>query len=724
MKPDQAWQAALGQLQMEMPKATFDTWVRDTKVVSFEDGVFIIGTANEYAREWLEGRLSSTATRMLTGLMNQSIEVRFIVSKPYMSEEDGAHIDQKALQTAEEEKNLKIQLVHASLRDEFVHPNRVIVIPGYFQRWLPYLGPTLAWIVVAFRQAMFMATHREARTDVDFEISPVSVARWAGIGRTTLWRKLDDWMLGWFIERTARDKNTFRFVASMPLTPGDAESLYEWLLAAGIRSDPIDALTKSLAVEKGSIFPDPMPYPRKEHLNMKPTPESVQDVVLRACSRIDEKETFKKVVEMADQLAVRLMPPGDAIHVTHYFLLNHLPELGAAPAWFVTLMRDRCYMDKDTIRDNIWIRGGYGEIARMLGLQRPKTISEWLTPVFAQKAIPRPPQPDHLDRLSEYEYRAGLRADKRLVIQRFIQRIDYSNNASSTAWNFKISLVEPLSLADQVRYDELIDLVGTYLETGDRGEIDTILASDMEGGMVETYINQSYRACQFRRGVNETAPNADEARMKREEARLEQRGGANATRRDANETWERRGCNEERREWNALNSLNRLLKLLEKPDLNSTNPIDSNADPGTSPEPSGSPDSVVVVEPYWDISVLLARNSVISTNTQKKLLDQNTSPNAFVSWLIYTASPNGKGLIRPAQFAASKLMGNPQEGAGNVYDRLAALSPKALYELIGSALSCFEPKSTVPQEVRADWQSVMANASTERLAALKGQLFG
>ena len=262
MKPEQAWRAALEQLQMEMPKATFDTWVRDTNYISFDDGVFAIGTTNEYVRQWLEGRLSSTATRLLTGLMNQSVETRYIVITPDLNDEEGTHDDQS--QTAEAEKHLKIQLVHASLRDEFVHPNRVIVIPGYFQRWLPYLGPTLAWIVVAFRQAMFMATHREARTDVDFEISPASVARWAGIGRTTLWRKLDDWMLGWFIERTDRDMNTFRFVASMPLTPGDAESLYDWLLAAGISSDPIDVLTKSLAVEKGFIFPDPMPYPRKE----------------------------------------------------------------------------------------------------------------------------------------------------------------------------------------------------------------------------------------------------------------------------------------------------------------------------------------------------------------------------------------------------------------------------------------------------------------------------
>ena len=43
MKAAQAWQAALGQLQMEMPKAAYDTWVRDAELLSYEDGSFIIG---------------------------------------------------------------------------------------------------------------------------------------------------------------------------------------------------------------------------------------------------------------------------------------------------------------------------------------------------------------------------------------------------------------------------------------------------------------------------------------------------------------------------------------------------------------------------------------------------------------------------------------------------------------------------------------------------------
>jgi len=45
MKAEQAWQAAQGQLQMEMPKAAFDTWVRNAEFISYEDGSFIIGVS-------------------------------------------------------------------------------------------------------------------------------------------------------------------------------------------------------------------------------------------------------------------------------------------------------------------------------------------------------------------------------------------------------------------------------------------------------------------------------------------------------------------------------------------------------------------------------------------------------------------------------------------------------------------------------------------------------
>jgi chromosomal replication initiator protein len=79
MNAQLAWQAARGQLQTEMPKAAFDTWVRNAEYVSYEDGSLVIGVPNAYARDWLQSRLSSTVDRLLAGIMNRSVQVRFVV---------------------------------------------------------------------------------------------------------------------------------------------------------------------------------------------------------------------------------------------------------------------------------------------------------------------------------------------------------------------------------------------------------------------------------------------------------------------------------------------------------------------------------------------------------------------------------------------------------------------------------------------------------------------
>jgi chromosomal replication initiator protein len=94
MKAEQAWRAALGQLQMEMPKAAYETWVAGTEFITYEDGSFIIGVQNAYARDWLESRLASTVKRKLDGLMNRTVAVRFVVwQNPPESEIAAPRID-------------------------------------------------------------------------------------------------------------------------------------------------------------------------------------------------------------------------------------------------------------------------------------------------------------------------------------------------------------------------------------------------------------------------------------------------------------------------------------------------------------------------------------------------------------------------------------------------------------------------------------------------------
>ena len=80
MNTKQAWQSVLGQLQMEMPKASFDTWVRDTYPLSYENGVLTVGVSNAYARDWLDSRLASTVSRLLVGVLNANVAVSFVVS--------------------------------------------------------------------------------------------------------------------------------------------------------------------------------------------------------------------------------------------------------------------------------------------------------------------------------------------------------------------------------------------------------------------------------------------------------------------------------------------------------------------------------------------------------------------------------------------------------------------------------------------------------------------
>ncbi|MGA7192640.1 MAG: chromosomal replication initiator protein DnaA [Anaerolineales bacterium] len=79
MNPEHAWQSVLGQLQMEMPKASFDTWVRDTQPLSYENGILTVGVRNAYARDWLDNRLASTVDRLLVGILNSSACVDFVV---------------------------------------------------------------------------------------------------------------------------------------------------------------------------------------------------------------------------------------------------------------------------------------------------------------------------------------------------------------------------------------------------------------------------------------------------------------------------------------------------------------------------------------------------------------------------------------------------------------------------------------------------------------------
>ena len=72
------WRAALGELQLAMPKANYDTWFKETYVVSEEDDVFCIGVPNAFAREWLDNKYRTQVRSSLQRLVGRTVDVRFV----------------------------------------------------------------------------------------------------------------------------------------------------------------------------------------------------------------------------------------------------------------------------------------------------------------------------------------------------------------------------------------------------------------------------------------------------------------------------------------------------------------------------------------------------------------------------------------------------------------------------------------------------------------------
>jgi len=84
------WEAVKGELQLQMTKATYDTWISNTFPIAYEDGTFFIGVHNTYAKEWLENRLQTIVKRTLIRLTNQTAEVKFVVRPRPQQPEDAS----------------------------------------------------------------------------------------------------------------------------------------------------------------------------------------------------------------------------------------------------------------------------------------------------------------------------------------------------------------------------------------------------------------------------------------------------------------------------------------------------------------------------------------------------------------------------------------------------------------------------------------------------------
>jgi hypothetical protein len=404
-------------------------------------------------------------------------------------------------------------------------------------------------------------------------------------------------------------------------------------------------------------------------------PRSVQDILQAVCGSILESQRVQ-FQELADKLAHHLMPPKDLVFLTHYFVSHWLPRLGPGPGWFVTLMRDRGYINQRTgeVRDEILLPEGYAEVARWLGLKRVKTVWEW------------------------------LRSDE---VATFVRETGRDIGTWEDApRRFKVCLGEPMTESDQARANDSLSAVeiGVGDTQSSQNGIALLGANDIHSsaaGLNLIGASDTHREDQsaYLIGASDTHNGAPD--IHKPGACDIHDGAVDTHKNGASDTpdW---------RDWHSLNTL--ALGLNHKKNTPTT--TDADREPDLEIPASIIGKGVVGME--WNLLDLLVRNR-ISAKNQELLLENGLTAQALVSWLLYAASTSGNGIRDPIAHAVSRLISDPSRSAGGAFDQLSELPANELADMLVREIDGQSPWSQT-------WRKAMEDAPRSRLRTLADQL--
>lgn len=688
--PEKAWQAAVANLEVDMSRATFSTWVKPTHLVEFSDDTFVIGCINAYGRDWLTDRLTTTLQRFLTGVLNREVKVRFVVCEQEVDDEENLVSVENQDQEDDEENPIDLDIHYSSIRNILLEPGRVVRLPVYNLRWLPYVGSQVIFLVMALWQEYYLASSGKGRKgSCKVSVRAERICQWAGISRAQFFRLLQTGSsLGWFTRkidtdhevdkrsgRAKKSSNKYELFES-PLTPGDAEDLKTFLLAHGIQDSPLSALQLAISTNPKEIFQYPVRQPSEDFSKMIPRHQTVQDVIRELVGhRLDGE-----LGNLADQLADRLVTQGDFILVTWYFLKHWLPVLGADAAMFVLVLRNLWYFNDETgeIRDEDWMDGGYETIANRLGIINPRVVANWL-PVRIDRGKRK-------DKLSERTVEELFRRQRlQDLLSLFVERTDHRiNSEGNYGWKFKVQRVDPLTSQHQTIQQATSSLFAKAENQDVLAELDSWI-SYLDNDCFETVKTEPMVVLKLSDLTNDCSETLKSILN------------------DCLETLDLQ----------TNDCFETLLKILKSfKDSLKDKDTSSTQDSSISQSDLASQAVAVVTDlkGNWSLDKLLAR---ADKKNRSVLIEQEKSAIPFVSWLIHGASQ--PGIQNPYSLAIAKLKEAPGISAGGAGDRLAAIPPRELVRLIEHSFSFYSLSDR-------NWRMLFAEAKKDRIRLLADSL--
>ena len=74
MNNEQVWQAVLGEIEINLSRANFVTWFKDTFISSFENNKVVVCVPNGFVKKWLEEKYHKNIISALKSVTKQDIE--------------------------------------------------------------------------------------------------------------------------------------------------------------------------------------------------------------------------------------------------------------------------------------------------------------------------------------------------------------------------------------------------------------------------------------------------------------------------------------------------------------------------------------------------------------------------------------------------------------------------------------------------------------------------
>ena len=79
MDLDQLWQSTLGEMEVQLSRANFATWLKQSRLINKKDGVFYVALPNNFAKEWVESKYQKNILGILRRHDDSVKKIEFII---------------------------------------------------------------------------------------------------------------------------------------------------------------------------------------------------------------------------------------------------------------------------------------------------------------------------------------------------------------------------------------------------------------------------------------------------------------------------------------------------------------------------------------------------------------------------------------------------------------------------------------------------------------------